>query len=64
MVGDSANAARRLPYAGSSMGTDGQDAEMLGALRFGEIIDLPGEIAAQALDGTRVGVDGPKLQPL
>jgi hypothetical protein len=33
-------------------------------LGFGEIVDLVGKIAAQAPDGTGIGVDGLGLQPL
>lgn len=41
-----------------------QVAEILGELRFGEIVDLLGEIPAQAPDGAGVSVDGLGLQPL
>lgn len=45
------------------VGSD-QVAEVLGQLRFGERVDLTGEVAPQTPDGAGVGVDGLGLQPL
>ncbi|MDP2829920.1 MAG: hypothetical protein Q8O37_15110 [Sulfuricellaceae bacterium] len=41
-----------------------QVAEIVGQLGFGEVVDLVGEVSAQAPDGAGVGVDGLGLQPL
>lgn len=41
-----------------------QVAEIVGQLGFGEVVDLVGEVSAQAPDGAGISLDGLGLQPL